>query len=364
MEESFPPPLPSPWLVENETVVANSDRDEKCDETAVDSQMEKEREGDAETHSEAVSFSGIPGISVNGIITVSGTGREDDKESEKQYHAVIPTHLHNHHQQHKHQHHEHQSPQQDEKQHNSTHSDYHTPSPISDDELKQLSHGEVVTAEKRPDEGEGGHQVTVEGEENTDGAVFQSQHFTSTAPPIKFNSLDCGNGSGVWHKPCSRKAETSANRPTLSTDLHSTSNAATVSAAKEPGVVEDASSTTSSLQDALHCISKDGSSLSLDRHGDVEESAVHVLDKERGRGRGEVDVHARGADEDELLRWNVDNHSSDKDHSFLFPVSNSPMDIVTMLTRLACFTSTLLDTLTPKLRHGAMPAPDEPRVSQ
>lgn len=36
--------------------------------------------------------------------------------------------------------------------------------------------------------------------------------------------------------------------------------------------------------------------------------------------------------------------------AFLFPVSNSPMDVVTMLVRLASFTGTLLGVLIPKLK--------------
>ena len=388
VDESSPPPLPYP-VVENEAVaVATVDTVEKCDEEVVESrhsQIEEKREGEGGTQSGAVSLSGIPGILVNGIVTVSGTGHEDDKESEKQYQTLIPAHLDNHHQHHKHQHLQHQqhkhhhlqhqqhkhqhlqNPQPEEKQHSSSHSEYHTPDPISDDELNELSHGELVTAEKRVAEGGSEHQVTKEGEENTDGAACQSQHFTSVAPPVRFNSLldDCGKGSGVWHKPRPQKTGADANGPTLSANEPPTDPNA-VSEVRESGPLENgsvASSTVSSFHDTSHDMSKDNSSLSLDRHGDVEESVVHMLDKGRGRGRGEADVRSRD-DNDELLRWKVDNHRSEKDHSYLFPISNSPMDIVTMLTRLACFTSTLLNTLTPKLRHGAMPAPDEPRVSQ
>ena len=36
--------------------------------------------------------------------------------------------------------------------------------------------------------------------------------------------------------------------------------------------------------------------------------------------------------------------------TFLFPVSNSPVDIVTMLSRLAEFTGVLLEVLSPKLK--------------
>ena len=41
---------------------------------------------------------------------------------------------------------------------------------------------------------------------------------------------------------------------------------------------------------------------------------------------------------------------------FLFPVSNSPIDMVTMLIRLAAFTGTLLDMLTPKLKQNSLGA--------
>ena len=37
---------------------------------------------------------------------------------------------------------------------------------------------------------------------------------------------------------------------------------------------------------------------------------------------------------------------------YFFPVSNSPVDIVTMLTRLAYFTGTVLNVLTPRLPRG------------
>jgi hypothetical protein len=107
VDESSPPPLPYP-VVENEAVaVATVDTVEKCDEEVVESrhsQIEEKREGEGGTQSGAVSLSGIPGILVNGIVTVSGTGHEDDKESEKQYQTLIPAHLDNHHQHHKHQH--------------------------------------------------------------------------------------------------------------------------------------------------------------------------------------------------------------------------------------------------------------------
>ena len=47
--------------------------------------------------------------------------------------------------------------------------------------------------------------------------------------------------------------------------------------------------------------------------------------------------------------------------SYMFPVSNSPLDIITMLTRLASFTGVLLQILTPNLRHNVFPMND-PKV--
>lgn len=57
----------------------------------------------------------------------------------------------------------------------------------------------------------------------------------------------------------------------------------------------------------------------------------------------------------------VEPHSSAScagvpNQAFLFPVSNSPMDIVTMLVRLASFTGTLLGVLIPKLKSATFPA--------
>ena len=37
---------------------------------------------------------------------------------------------------------------------------------------------------------------------------------------------------------------------------------------------------------------------------------------------------------------------------YTFPVSNSVVDLVGMLTRVACFTGTILEVLTPKTRLG------------
>ena len=82
----------------------------------------------------------------------------------------------------------------------------------------------------------------------------------------------------------------------------------------------------------------------------------------------EPGVHLKGA--------SVDIHSDDDDgitpvpkvscseegvQNFLFPVSNSPIDIVTMLTRLACFTGSILNVLTPKLQRNAFQADDKVR---
>ena len=108
---------------------------------------------------------------------------------------------------------------------------------------------------------------------------------------------------------------------------------------------------------------KESSPLSIDRHSDLEESILPEARVEGGggggggeAGGGEVGVMAGEGDwrASALLR---------ESNSYLFPVSNSPLDVITMLTRLACFTGMLLNTLTPKLRHGAVPGLDEPRVS-
>ncbi len=48
---------------------------------------------------------------------------------------------------------------------------------------------------------------------------------------------------------------------------------------------------------------------------------------------------------------------------FLFPVSNSPVDIVTMLTRLASFTGVILQVLTPKLKRNVF-LPDHSKATQ
>ena len=94
------------------------------------------------------------------------------------------------------------------------------------------------------------------------------------------------------------------------------------------------------------------SSLSLDRRSNLEES---VLQQTRREERTEREIHTEEHDwrGDDLLKSEV----------YLFPVSNSPLDVITMLTRLACFTGSLLRNLTPKLRHGAVPDLDTFRVS-
>jgi len=45
--------------------------------------------------------------------------------------------------------------------------------------------------------------------------------------------------------------------------------------------------------------------------------------------------------------------------SYHFPVSSSPIDIVTMLTRLSTFTGMLLGVLTPKLKPHTIPLEDQ-----
>ena len=44
---------------------------------------------------------------------------------------------------------------------------------------------------------------------------------------------------------------------------------------------------------------------------------------------------------------------------YRFPVSSSPVDIVTMLTRLATFTGVVLKVLTPKLKRHTIPLEDQ-----
>lgn len=44
---------------------------------------------------------------------------------------------------------------------------------------------------------------------------------------------------------------------------------------------------------------------------------------------------------------------------YCFPVSSSPVDIVTMLTRLATFTGVVLKVLTPKLKRHTIPLEDQ-----
>ena len=77
--------------------------------------------------------------------------------------------------------------------------------------------------------------------------------------------------------------------------------------------------------------------------------------------------HTSLAESQDTLKETSDGEASLGHHSsascaggphqaFLFPVSNSPMDLVTMLVRLASFTGTLLGVLIPKLKSTTLTA--------
>ena len=72
-----------------------------------------------------------------------------------------------------------------------------------------------------------------------------------------------------------------------------------------------------------------------------------------------VDIHSD--DDDGITPVPKVSCSEESVQNFLFPVSNSPIDIVTMLTRLACFTGSILNVLTPKLQRNAFQADDKVR---
>ena len=377
-----PPPLPTP-VEENETVLADhaaqrtSEREEE-ERGEDDGRGEEGRDAHGEEwEREKRSRSGAvlqPGILSNGVVEKhfdSSSASSVSLDQRDDLHPRHPEDPHHHHQQ------QQQQQQQDQRQHSSSHSEYHTPSPITDDELKQLSHGELVTETEalpspvhveRPAGLEGsGHR---EQEEQTDGVVYRSSAFsaptTTTTAPVKFDNLldECGKEEVVRPKPRAHRSTTSnthkanTSLPTAPEPILTSSSSLT---AREPAVpTEDmasGSSTVSSYHDTSHNNPKSYSSLSLDRHSDIEESIQHEGEG-RERKRGDEVI---GAD-DGRVGWRV-SALSQENSAYLFPVSNSPLDIVTMLTRLACFTGTLLNTLTPKLRHGAVPGLDDPRVS-
>ena len=369
-----PLPLPTP-VEENETVLA----DHAARRTSEREEEERGEDGrdvhGEEWEREKRSRSGAvlqPGSNLsNGVVENHFDSSSASSVSLDQRDDLHPCHPEDPHQQ------QQQQQQQDQRQHSSSHSEYHTPSPITDDELKQLSHGELVTETEalpspvhveRPAGREGsGHR---EQEEQTDGVVYRSSAFsaatTTTTDPVKFDNLldECGKEEMVRPKPRAHRSATSnthkanTSLPTAPEPIPTSSSSLT---AREPAVptedIASGSSTVSSYHDTSHNNLKSYSSLSLDRHSDIEES-IHHEGEGRERKRGDEVI---GAD-DGRVGWRV-SALSQENSAYLFPVSNSPLDIVTMLTRLACFTGTLLNTLTPKLRHGAVPGLDDPRVS-
>ena len=244
-------------------------------------------------------------------------------------------------------------------------SDYHTPSPISDQHLRELSRSDADPAgphstEVAPptesvveEESEAGTVKVKEGE-CTDGIVFQPHSFPYIEPTTTATSQE--NTGGVV-RPNPRPLRPEKPVATEESEEGQVTSAFTrLEPSREPIFVEDGStvsSVASSFRDTSHRLQKDYSSLSLDRHSDVEESGFHA---DGQAGVGGAGIRHRG---DTVVRW---GHVEEGEGSaYLFPVSNSPVDLVTMLTRLASFTSTLLSTLTPRLRQ-AVPGLDEPRV--
>ena len=390
LEDVSPPPapLPSP-LVECEPAHNTESRSGGAGEVAVNggnsSQVEHSAEGGEEKEeggkggSDRLLFSSIPGVAINGIVegyhlqhSTTGSGNVSDTVSreDKEREHTLPA-----------QHGRHGDKEMD----SPPHSGYHTPSPISEDELEQLLQNRLLVpspttdarpagtgpSEKRDDEGESegntnSIKAAAEGEV-INGCAFKPHDFSSTDPPLA--QFDEKEGSLVRPKPHPPSTVQPTPRITRDTSRHDTgAKASPRLVATEPASshLEDvsvASSAASSFHDTSCHLRKDYSSLSLDRHSDVEESGIQIAGRERerekGRGVGRPDS---GTGCDVGLQWKVDQMLR-KDRSYLFPISNSPVDLVTMLSRLACFTSTLLTTLTPTLRHGAVPGLDEPKVS-
>lgn len=338
-DEPSPPPLPSP-VEENEAVsqCVGNEGDGAVVEAQVHRHSEEkeedhhseEREGETRSRSSAALLTSDIPVEIENHLASSGNNSTiggttlEEKDNE-----ISDLTLH--------------TDQQEKTQLSSSNSEYHTPSLISD-ELKQTDETLVDT----------GNRVTVE--DHTDGIVFQSHDFPA-APPVKFdNQLHVDEEDVLQPKPMAHSISDADTTRHTSTPGSESTPAITVT--RETGLQEDVSlsSTASSFLDASQHIPKEYSSLSFDHHSDMEESAIHTVDKGRMADVRECDTNGAGLD------WKV-NALFQKDDSYLFPISNSPVDIVTMLTRLACFTSTLLNTLTPKLRHGAVPGLDEPRVS-
>ena len=256
---------------------------------------------------------------------------------------------------------------EDDQEPSPTRSDYRTPSSISDQHLQELSSG---TAENPPHHTAGGGGNTpselvtgggrddVEGEEEDGeaphGIVFLPHSFPSAEPTATTINSQEEEGGVVKPKPCLVQSGKPVIAGEDSNKHHVVTSAFTrLSPSREPVFVEDGSTVSSVASSFTNHMRKDYSSLSLDRHSDMEESMGVQIEGGQGRGGGRERQGGGG------VKWGLEEGEG---ATYLFPVSNSPVDLVTMLTRLASFTSTLLTALTPKLRHGAVPGLDEPRV--
>lgn len=355
-DEASPPPLPSP-VEENEAVghCVNSEGDGGVVGVGGSWDSKKGGEGEATTRSSGALLTPDTPVKVENHLasggndsTAAGTTlkKKDNEEGD------IPTLS---------------TDQQEKIQQSSSHSEYHTPSPPSDDELQGLLQDQPTVETLPPNTdtlatGEGGDRNRPQdtGEDHTDGdhtngIVFLSHNFPPASPVEFDDQLHLNEERLVQPKPMAHAtgSDKAIMNPNVHTSALGSESTPAITVTRETGFPEDVSvvsSTASSYLDTSQHLPKEYSSLSVDHHSDVEESAIHTV------GKGRKTDNSSGLD------WKV-NALLQKDNSYLFPISNSPMDIVTMLTRLACFTSTLLNTLTPKLRHGAVLGLDEPRVS-
>ena len=89
--------------------------------------------------------------------------------------------------------------------------------------------------------------------------------------------------------------------------------------------------------------SSSGSNGGSSSHASFDESQDTL--KDTSDGEASLDPHSSAS------QTGVGAHQT-----FLFPVSNSPMDIVTMLMRLASFTGTVLTVLIPKVKSNTFNA--------
>lgn len=88
--------------------------------------------------------------------------------------------------------------------------------------------------------------------------------------------------------------------------------------------------------------SSSGTNGASSSHTSLEESQDTL--KEGNDGEGSIEPRSSAS------------YTAGVDHrTFLFPVSNSPMDIVTMLVRLATFSGSLLSVLIPKVKSSTFP---------